>query len=294
MDTHFDIAVTRDLEWRVNGASVNENVTKYLNDECFQNFSECPHCSTRLMAEFFDDLDDTEGDVWHLNRSYEYQRCAQCGYWKFKGTEGGNKCMDSQDAFLLSSVAARFAPTLPEGCSHELAQYLRRCPEHWHAMRPKDLELLVADIFRANYHDGEVFHVGKPQDRGVDVVFIEANNTKWLVQVKRRENPRRAESFGTLQSILGAMALDGSRHGIVVSTADSFSYYAKRAAEDALQQGFKVKLVDKGKLNRMVTPLLPVAPWEEIFKVPDLNFVAKDVQRHFWGPACDRQVSHCL
>ena len=110
--------------------------------------------------------------------------------------------MDSQNAFQLSSVAARFAPTLPEGCSHELAQYLRRRPEHWHAMRPKDLELLVADIFRSNYHDGEVFHVGKPQDRGVDVVFIEANSTKWLVQVKRRENPRLTEQIFELRGLL--------------------------------------------------------------------------------------------
>ncbi len=157
-------------------------------------------------------------------------------------------------------------------------------------MNPKRLEKLVADVFRANYHHAEAIHVGKPFDQGVDVIFIESNGTRWLVQVKRREQPARPEGFATLQSILGAMALDGSRHGIVVSTADSFSYYAHRARRHAEQQGFVVQFIDKGVLNRMVTPLLPQTPWREIFSRPELSQVAEDVQQHFWRPGDDDQL----
>jgi hypothetical protein len=198
--------------------------------------------------------------------------------------------MDPQTAFLLSSIAARFAKDFPNGCSQELAQYLRQHPSFWHEMKPAQLEKLVADIFKANYHGAEAIHVGKPYDQGVDVIFIESNGTRWLIQVKRRERPTPSVGFSTLQSILGALALDGARNGIIVSTADAFSFYARKGRQCAEQEGFIVQFVDKGKLNRMIAPLLPHTPWNEIFGCEELSNIAKDVQRHFWGPECDGQL----
>ena len=158
-------------------------------------------------------------------------------------------------------------------------------------MEPGRLEILVADVFKANYHDAEAIHVGKPYDQGIDVIFIESNGTRWLVQVKRRERPTPSEGFSTLQSILGTLALDGARNGIVVSTADTFSFHARKGQQRAEQQGFVVQFMDKGILNRMIAPLLPPTPWKEIFGCQELVQVAKDVQRHFWGPECDGQLS---
>ncbi|WP_159078674.1 restriction endonuclease, partial [Klebsiella aerogenes] len=63
------------------------------------------------------------------------------------------------------------------------------------------METLVTDIFKANYRHCEVKHVGGPGDLGIDVLFIDDNDTKRLIQVKRREHPKRAEGFSTLQSI---------------------------------------------------------------------------------------------
>ena len=199
--------------------------------------------------------------------------------------------MDAQEAVLVSAVVARFNKDFPDGCSHELAQYLRRNPAYWHELNPKRLEKLVSDVFKANYDDAEAIHVGKPFDRGIDVVFIESSGIRWLIQVKRRERPVPSEGFATLQSILGALALDGARHGIVVSTADSFSFQARRGQQLARQQGFVVEFVDKALLNRMVAPLLPQTPWKEIFRCSELSRVARDVQRHFWGPECDGQMA---
>lgn len=198
--------------------------------------------------------------------------------------------MDSHEAVLLSAIAARFTHEFPECCSNELAQYLRRNPAYWHKITPKQLEKLVTEVFKANYDDAEAIHVGRPFDRGIDVVFIESSGTRWLIQVKRRERPVPSEGFATLQSILGALALDGARHGIVVSTADSFSFHARRGRQLAEQQGFLVDFVDKGVLNRMITPLLPRIPWRDIFARPELSRVDKDVQQRFWGPECDGQM----
>ena len=143
---------------------------------------------------------------------------------------GGNKCMDPHQTVLVSSVTKKFDLDLPEGCFTELAQDLRRHPHRWHSLNPKRMEKLVAEIFRANHETAEVIHVGKPCDGGVDVVFVECSGTRWLIQVKRREKPEKAEGFSTLQNILGTLVLENERHGMIVSTSDSFSYYAERAS----------------------------------------------------------------
>jgi hypothetical protein len=145
--------------------------------------------------------------------------------------------MDAARAVLATSVAAKFTTDLPLSCSVELAQHLRRYPESWHSLPPKSLERLVADLFRANHKACEVIHIGRPGDRGIDVIFIDDNNTTWLVQVKGRSRPGRSEGFSTLQSILGTLALEGKRHGIIATTADYFSRQAHQECRRARQQG---------------------------------------------------------
>ncbi len=290
----FDIALNGSSSaWSVNGSEASEEVGEYLVDRTIEidrgSHTTCQYCGCQLDVRTFRDV--AEGNEhWHNDRSFEFLRCQNCAAWEFCGCEGGNKCMDARDNFLLSSVVARFVDALPDVCSDELAQYLRRHPEHWHEMNPVRFEKLVAAIFRANYSDAEVIHVGKPGDGGVDVIFVESNNRRWLIQVKRRERPKPSEGFSTLQSILGAMTLEGSRHGIVVTTADAFSFHARRAQEKAERLGYVIDLIDRGKLNRMIEPLLPRVPWRQIFKCPDLSWIAEDVQHHFWQPAHEDQM----
>jgi hypothetical protein len=153
------------------------------------------------------------------------------------------------------------------------------------------METLVADIFRANYRHSEVIHVGRPADRGIDVIFIDTACTKWLIQVKRRACARKSEGFAALQSLLGTMALEGERHGLIVSTANSFSYQARRAQRLARQQGYIIELYDKGVLDRMVGALLPQVPWRELVAHPSLEHISDDVRLHFGGPASYGQLS---
>lgn len=291
----FDIATHETSDWLVNGEPVDEHVGEHLNDKTSLEIpswgsSACPYCKSTLRPVDFTDVIDGN-EVWHNNRLYASQRCARCAYWEFHGTEGGNKCMDSNQTVLVASVAAKFDRGLPDGCSNELAQHLRRNPTLWHHLSPKRMETLVADIFRANYQHSEVLHVGRPGDRGIDVVFIETTGIKWLIQVKRRERANKAEGFATLQNILGTLILEGERHGIIVSTADSFSYQARQAKRKALDQGYVVELYDKGVLDRMIGVLLPQVPWRDLFGHPALEHIADDIRRHFWGPEFDGQLS---
>lgn len=188
------------------------------------------------------------------------------------------QCMDAPISGMAWSVAARFEAHLPEGCSNELAQALRRDRRVWQSVHPRRFEHFVADVFRANHTGCEVTHVGGPGDGGVDVLFVDDNKRHWLIQVKRRVYPARREPFSTIQSILGTLTLEGERHGMVVTTADAFSYHAKRASARAASRGYMVELIDRGVLDRMLGRLMPIAPWRAVYEHDVFASVAADAR----------------
>ena len=285
--SQFDLALHRGGGWKVNGDVIDEEVTEFLDDRTAFEFetwlpSACPYCRVSFGQSRFVDTDFAT-EQWHYNREYLLSWCPRCAHWQFAGGESGNRCMDAGYVVIANSIAARFEPTLPEGCPTELAQHLRRHPRLWHEIAPARLEMLVADIFRANYRHVEVAHVGRPGDRGVDVVFVDDHHTRWLIQVKRRERASRSEGFSTLQSILGTLALKGDRHGIIVTTADSFSHQAQADTAAARSQGFHVELLNKDSLDRMLDPLLPKSPWRALLEHAALSYLKEDVVSHFGG-----------
>ncbi len=95
----------------------------------------------------------------------------------------------------------------------------------------------------------------------MDVFLIESNGTQWLIQAKRRETPNSSEGISTIRNLLGAMVLEGGRHGVVVSTADHFSYRARQAVARAQNRGMELRLVDRRAFDRMLDPVLPDRPW---------------------------------
>lgn len=280
-DPAFEVASWNGDAWRLNGRRLRGAVCDYLDDRSGSGVpsqTECQICSAQNLTKDFIDLATSE--AWHNNRQYYLAICSRCAHWELVGYEGGNRCMDDQVLMVASSVTAKFHPDLPRDCSAELAQHLRQNPNLWNALTPRRLEILVADIFRANYGNAEVIHVGGPGDRGIDVVLVDARDTEWLVQVKRHARGG-AEGFATLQSIVGTLTLEGKRHGIVVSTATTFSYQARRAQGKANQLGYMIKLIDRGKLDRLVGQLLPAIPWHLLTRSLEFGHVGLDVWRHF-------------
>ena len=152
---------------------------------------------------------------------------------------------------------------LPEGCNKELALHITRHPDLLHSFNPTRFEKFVADVFRANYTNAEVLHVGKSHDGGVDVLLIDVQEEQWLIQVKRRGFQIPSEEVKTIRDLLGAMHLGEARMGIVVSTAGRFSRPAQEAAIKAgkVRNPMIVRLVDKSMFNKMLDPILPDRPW---------------------------------
>lgn len=294
LHSNLDILQYDDFGWSING----EKVSLKLQEEFDSTYSDieslteagsilCPYCVKQfLLKSTFQDIvdgdDDNDEHYSKLNREFQISVCENCKYWEVQRSEYTNRCMDSPLNIIGSSIAVKFQSELPKGCSEEIAKFVRRNPNFLHEINPKDFEIFIADVFRANHKEAEVVHVGKPCDKGIDVIYIDDNSVEWLIQVKRREKANKAEGFSTLQSILGTLALEGKRHGIVVTSADYFSYHAINAAKQAKQQGFTIELIDKGKLDRMISPLLPEAPWKNLFEHKLFTDVDNDIKEHFY------------
>jgi hypothetical protein len=221
----------------------------YLGE--FSERKSCPFCSTRLSIFDY----SSEGIAF-------LKTCRNCAYWQsfYDPRFSYDPRSSTYSAFI--SKGREFESKLPESCLSEAAQMIRRKQQIWNTIEPRKLEGLVAEVFRANYSDSEVIHVGQPDDGGVDVVFIDSANQQWLIQVKRRESPFAAEGISTVRNLLGAMVLNRALKGIVISTADHFTYRAYEAIGRAREMGMTLKLIDRGKLNRMLDPLLPDRPWK--------------------------------
>jgi hypothetical protein len=232
-------------------------------DKDFPLFTwRCPYCPTDLLQAQYEDGDEHE--YLHL-KAMEY--CPNCSYWRWHDAEIEfyEEGLDHRYESLLSKVR-EFDAVLPEGFTQEIASWIRRNEKRWHAITPTSLEKLTADILRHNYYPSEAIHVGRPGDGGVDVLYIDSGQRQWLVQVKRREKPGCSESVETIRSLLGAMFLNDSSCGMVVSTADHFTFKAYEAVNRAREKGMRIELIDRGKLNRMLGAVLPDRPWLKVLR----------------------------
>lgn len=229
----------------------------------FPLFAEqCPYCQVETHCEY---LTDREEDLFAKLKALEY--CPNCHFWRWHDTEVEiyDEGFDHKYLSLLSKIR-EFEGEFPEGFSQEFAAWIRRNQRRWHTMKPMALEKLAADVLRYNFQPCEVIHVGKPGDGGVDVLFIDSGQKQWMVQVKRREKPDCSEPIETVRNLLGTMWLNDVSCGMVISTADHFTYQAYKAVDRAREKGVLVELIDRGKLNRMLNAVLPDRPWAGLLR----------------------------
>jgi hypothetical protein len=142
----------------------------------------CPFCSSLMSSGDFSEESEPTGlgtgfgmgdDIANF-RSLEY--CFSCHYWRFQDMyfyHGAAKLYHLIYTSFLPKIR-EFSDQLPEGFVFELARWVKKDPEMWHTMSAVSFEKLVAAIFRANYQDAEIFHVGQPDDGGKDIIFIDS------------------------------------------------------------------------------------------------------------------------
>ena len=218
---------------------------------------QCPYCDIALQTAQRIEWDDDAfggGEVHVAN-------CLQCGYWIFYSLNAAQGPMGGPATEMLTHISKleQFKLLLPPGCMEDLEMHLVRKPSSM--ISPKDMEEIVAAIFRHNHTKCDVMHVGKPSDGGVDVLFVGTDNEKWLIQVKSRMSESSSEGVATIRNLLGAMVLHDTLRGVIVSTADHFTYQAYHAIGLAQNLGYKISLIDRAKLARMLSPLMQGRPW---------------------------------
>lgn len=229
-------------------------------DNVLQDLRYCDYCSTKLLRiedQVHEESDYSACCFWY---------CRGCRFWQARFRPDPSRWdlhMPPPDFHAYISKLRELNGDLPEGCNRELALHIRRHPNLLHSFNPTHFEKFVADVFRSNYTDAEVLHVGKSHDGGVDVLLIDSGKEQWLIQVKRRGFQKPSEEVKTIRDLLGAMHLEEARIGIVVSTAGRFSRPAREAAIKAgkVRNPMTVRLVDKGMFDKMLDPVLPDRPW---------------------------------
>ncbi len=257
---------------------MNDDLIEWLNGT-FVLRNKCPICSGDLDY-FHHTFTCSRGD--YLFERYNLSTCRSCTYWQIShqpitrydvpfGTDP--KFLMKKNGLVVPTFTYEvifgklrtFEQRIPDGCYVEIARHLRRDAMLWHQLEPTALEKLIASVFRANHKHALVTHVGRPDDGGVDVVFVDDGLKQWLIQVKRRSQPNATEGVSPVRNLLGAMLLNRSCYGMLVSTVNQFSLRAHEAVQRAHEVGMRVRLLDKGKLDVMLDPIIDDA-WVKVLR----------------------------
>ena len=221
-----------------------KSYSNYFSKYCIP--SVCPFCSGNF------EIRETNGPHWF---SPNVSVCPHCGYWTLGGHYTSAGYVGGWNMYLYWNAKLEEYELNDDSVPIiELKEYLAKHREAVRDISPTKLEVLVSDIYRETGDYSEVIHVGRPMDGGVDVVLIKNESETTLVQVKQRKEGK-TESVSTIRNLLGAMYREGSLRGIVVSTADAFSWCARKEATGEVPNfgiTYEIDLIDEGKLNEMI------------------------------------------
>src|ERR1044072_3699337 len=169
----------------------------------FSKRGVCPYCRIEVPAVFRDAHGPVPPD-FSVNVGWgavAVWACSAGGWWELQEDTGMELWeQSSSQTTLLHAILASFDPTSVSTPVSVMRSAVRKNPGLLHKIHPRKLEELVASIF-SDFFACEVQHVGKSNDGGIDLVLVNSDSPT-LVQVKRRQDPRPAESVATVREFL--------------------------------------------------------------------------------------------
>lgn len=226
----------------------------------------CPYCRSDLGAE-------TKDKALASNAFYDIKikHCDVCGWWC---TEQASGVMEGGEKgyLVINSILREFRTSDLDVPVRELRGYLGKHPNALYELHPRKFEELIAAVF-SDFFRCEVELTAQTRDGGVDMYLIRSDGT-YLVQAKRRSDPRAIEGVQAVRELAGVLLTSGYTKGIVVSTAQDFSKPAKREAASPFlnSQGYLIELINGRRLlealhvvkqRHLFEPI-----WRELLKTP--------------------------
>ena len=218
--------------------------------------SHCVFCDTKLLL-----LGEPNWVLYCHNK--------KCGWWLHTPPPkpAGFKTIDYP---IKWAIAKKFAVDDKEIPLAELALYLAQHPNSMVHTNSSAFERLVCALMNEHFGPTEFVHVGRPKDGGKDLIGVLNNEITTFVEIKRREKTFTAESVKTVRGLLGVMAREGIKKGMVVSTAEKFSDEAKLFSipkEESISS-FEIDLVSFDDISRWLklSSLSERPPWEGLIE----------------------------
>ena len=255
MEAYDKFEVTSEGYTLHDDAYLNGEEGESIYDNPINDISRCNFCKTIIEKVENNSLQEK------MHRDFCLWYCQNCRFWQTRLYSAYSACMPPPDNWVYKSKLREFNSDLPDGCVEELAKQIRRHPDLVHYFNPSRFEKFVADVFKANYTNAEVTHIGGPKDGGVDVLLIDAAQEQWFIQVKRRGPQKPSEEVSTIHKLCGVMSVAGVHTGVVVSTAERLSPDAQQFVDKAKVRSMNIYFVNKDDFNRMLDPVLPDRPW---------------------------------
>ncbi len=206
-------------------------INKEANDNNEKKFylqrGTCPFCKIQIPKVL--DRNDFAWfkKVWH---------CKNCGWWELENVYnwGGAHHHIAMEGYYRFGIVKKFDQSDKDLPINSLIRELNYRKELLYKIHPTKMEELVKHVFES-FYNCEVYHCGKSHDGGIDLILINSDNPT-LIQVKKRENPKSAESISTIRDFLGAILLNKAQKGIIVSTADHYTYESIKAFKKIINE----------------------------------------------------------
>lgn len=215
---------------------------------------DCPYCRSALVSRPFS-VEFTSP----MYRNRGVRHCTTCGWWGFD--ENTDDCNNPHKIFfsaILQSFDLRAANVPVAVLELELKKWI----ENIRHLNPKRMEDLMRRIL-SQVWDCEVRHMGYSKDGGTDLIILNGN-APVAVQVRRRTTQGKGELVSAIREFLGAGLLSGHQRLMYVTTAETFTSGAQKAAKTAVAKQLveAFELVSMREIRAFLPKMPNQNPWD--------------------------------
>jgi hypothetical protein len=204
-----------------------------------------------------------------IDRKLDGRRCKNCNWWFIIGNYSED---DDPYDYAYSSknthegAICRFPYKIwkkpIEAAEQEIKEYRKRLSD----LSPVQIEELLGEIL-AQYKNCEVRHVGRTDDKGIDLILIQGDENT-AVQVKHRSinRKKKSESVAPVRDFVGALVGRNYKKGIFFTTDEKYSNSAKEYAEHVSRNFIPLSLYTVNDIREFIGNIV-LTQWAQYDKL---------------------------